>query len=185
MILHTHLRASDQHMQVHPENTSQKTFKWMQISQSQNPLLTTLDSPHQDSLRGPSHYQWTLQPINLAVMSALDRQLRCQHIRYTPINLHCCIFVITLLWSSDICNCLHAASFHHTPGQIRGTTMDNGPGESGLGWGLHTNTQLNVLKDPMPSYFRTSVRWQGAARRDRQTAVLKDLEQGGWRWRGG
>lgn len=54
-----------------------------------------------------------------------------------------------------------------------------GPGESGLGWGPHTNTQPNVLIDPMPSYFRTSVRRQGAARRDQQTAVLKDLEQGG------
>lgn len=30
----------------------------------------------------------------------------------------------------------------------------------------------------MPSYFRTSARRQGAARRDRQTAVLKELEQG-------
>lgn len=30
----------------------------------------------------------------------------------------------------------------------------------------------------MPSYFRTSVRRQGAARRDRQAAVLKELEQG-------
>lgn len=64
-----------------------------------------------------------------------------------------------------------------------------GPGESGLGWGPHTNTQPNVLIDPMPSYFRTSVRRQGAARRDRQTAVQKDREQGGWggwggaRWR--
>lgn len=55
-----------------------------------------------------------------------------------------------------------------------------GPGESGLGWGPHTNTQPNVLIDPMPSYFRTSVRRQGAARRDRQTAVQKDREQGGW-----
>lgn len=58
--------------------------------------------------------------------------------------------------------------------------MVYGPRESGLGWGPHTSTQLNVLKDPMPSYFRTSVRRQGAARRDRQTAVLKDPEQGGW-----
>lgn len=55
-----------------------------------------------------------------------------------------------------------------------------GPGESGLGWGPHTNTQPNVLIDPMPSYFRTSVRRQGAARRDRQAAVQKDREQGGW-----
>ncbi|CAJ1083262.1 hypothetical protein NQZ68_002025 [Xyrichtys novacula] len=50
--------------------------------------------------------------------------------------------------------------------------------ESGLGWGPLTNTQPNVLIDPMPSYFRTSVRRRGAARRDRQSAVLKELERG-------
>ena len=53
-----------------------------------------------------------------------------------------------------------------------------GPWESGLGWGPLTNTQPNVLIDPMPSYFRTSVRRQGAPRRDRQSAALKELEQG-------
>ncbi|KAK5854940.1 hypothetical protein PBY51_005089 [Eleginops maclovinus] len=53
-----------------------------------------------------------------------------------------------------------------------------GPWENGLGWGPLTNTQPNVLIDPMPSYFRTSVRRQGAARRDRQSAALKELEQG-------
>lgn len=53
-----------------------------------------------------------------------------------------------------------------------------GPWESGLGWGPLTNTQPNVLIDPMPSYFRTSARRRGAARRDRQSAVLKELEQG-------
>ncbi|KAK9526675.1 hypothetical protein VZT92_015360 [Zoarces viviparus] len=52
-----------------------------------------------------------------------------------------------------------------------------GPWESGLGWGPLTNTQPNVLIDPMPSYFRTSARRQGAARRDRQSAALKELEQ--------
>ncbi|KAM7373379.1 hypothetical protein PAMP_008232 [Pampus punctatissimus] len=52
-----------------------------------------------------------------------------------------------------------------------------GPWESGLGWGPLTNTQPNVLIDPMPSYFRTSVRQQGAARRDRQSAALKELEK--------
>lgn len=61
-----------------------------------------------------------------------------------------------------------------------------GPWESGLGWSPLTNTQLNVLIDPMPSYFRTSVRRQGAARRDRQSAALKELEQGEEKeWRGG
>lgn len=54
-----------------------------------------------------------------------------------------------------------------------------GPWESGLGWGPLTNTQPNVLIDPMPSYFRTSVRRQGVARRDQQSAALKELEQGG------
>ena len=53
-----------------------------------------------------------------------------------------------------------------------------GPWESGLVWGPLTNTQPKVLIDPMPSYFRTSVRRQGAARRDRQSAALRGLEQG-------
>ena len=35
----------------------------------------------------------------------------------------------------------------------------------------------------MPSYFRTSARQQGAAKRDRQAAVLRDLEQVGGRGR--
>lgn len=40
-----------------------------------------------------------------------------------------------------------------------------------------SNTQPNVLIDPMPSYFRTSARRQGAARRDQQSASLRELEQ--------
>lgn len=49
-----------------------------------------------------------------------------------------------------------------------------GPWESGLGWGPLTNTLPDVLIDPMPSYFHTSARRQGAARRDQQS--LKKLE---------
>lgn len=74
---------------------------------------------------------------------------------------------------------LRSTTFHHAPGQSRGRIAVGVPWVSGLGWGPLTNTQPNVLIDPMPSYFRTSVRRQGAARRDRQTAVLKELEQGG------
>ena len=71
-----------------------------------------------------------------------------------------------------------SATFHLAPGQRRARTAVGGPWESGLVWGPLTNTQPNVLIDPMPSYFRTSVRRQGAARRDRQSAALKELEQG-------
>lgn len=70
-----------------------------------------------------------------------------------------------------------SATFHRAPGQSRGRMAAGGPWESGLGWGPLTNTH-NVLIDPMPSYFRTSARRQWAARRDRQSAVLKELEQG-------
>ncbi|KAI9540091.1 hypothetical protein NQZ68_002025 [Dissostichus eleginoides] len=71
-----------------------------------------------------------------------------------------------------------STTFHLAPGQSRGRMAVGGPWESGLGWGPLTNTQPNVLIDPMPSYFRTSVRRQGAARRDRQSAALRELEQG-------
>lgn len=129
-------------------------------------------------------YRSLLQPIHqLTWVLLINRwNYKCQHALYWTINLHCYLFVTPLLWLSDISNCLHApsTSFQHAPGQSWGRMAVGGPRESGLGWGPHTNTQPNVLIDPMPSYFRTSVRRQGAARRDRQTAVLKDLEQGGW-----
>lgn len=62
------------------------------------------------------------------------------------------------------------------PDQARAAA--SGPWESGLCWGPLTNTQPDVLIDPMPSYFRTSVRRQGAARRDQQPAAAKELVWG-------
>lgn len=71
------------------------------------------------------------------------------------------------------------------PARAGAAPRSAGPWESGLGWGPLTNTQPNVLIDPMPSYFRTSERRRGAARRDRQAAALKELEQEGGRRAGG
>lgn len=101
-----------------------------------------------------------------------------------------------LLWPSDVSNCLqntHPSNLtpplHNFPPCPRPEQgQDDGRWtlwESGLGWDPLTNTQPNVLIDPMPSYFRTSARRQGAARRDQQSASLKELEQerrrSGWR----
>lgn len=95
-----------------------------------------------------------------------------------------------LLWPSDVSNCLqntHPSNLtpplHNLPPCPRPEEgQDDGRRtlwESGLGWDPLTNTQPNVLIDPMPSYFCTSARRQGAARRDQQSASLKELKQAG------
>lgn len=111
---------------------------------------------------------------------------KCQHV---PNNEHAPLLTLP---SHSYCSQMSAvanrhrrqspAPFYNLPPWSRPEPGQNGGrwtlGESGLGWGPLTNTQPNVLIDPMPSYFRTSVRRQGVARRDQQSASLKELEQG-------
>lgn len=164
--------------------------------------VNTLDSLFQDcwwvqsfSFVGP-HKSWHVaidqgpnQSIN---WHAVDEQVKfqadkCQHALYRTLKPHCYLFVtpsygsqiflIAYRLHTPFTTPLHSLPPCPRPEQARMAV--GGPWESGLGWGPLTNTQPNVLIDPMPSYFRTSVRRQGEARRDQQSASLKELEQGG------
>lgn len=121
--------------------------------------------------------------------TAVDGQMKfqvdkCQHASRSVFNRHSYLFV-TPCYSPQISLIAYTPTSTHPP-----QPFIVPPARAGAEWrsvdlgrvvsarGPLTNTQPNVLIDPMPSYFRTSARRQGAARRDRQTAVLKELEQG-------